>query len=336
MSYLTDGQVKHFNENGYVVVENCIDGESLDAMIDEYSGVLDTVINKLYEQGTLKERFEDVYFGDRFIELVKARGSAHSQHFDFSLPFQNVEPNTPFWFGPALLNLLTHNGLLDSVESLIGPEIYSNPVQHVRIKPPESIMPKDELGNPSQRGATQWHQDSGVVVSEASETEMLTVWFSLQDTDLEQGPLKVVPGSHKRKLLTHCPNYTGNGPESSGKTQIPEKLFEADKMKPLTVKRGDAILMNRYTVHGSLSNVSNRIRWSLDLRYNPIGQTTGREAFPGFIARSRQLPEREFRDGTKWKENWLATRERMSKINQGGQKDIKFGRWQEEGHLDCA
>ncbi len=32
---------------------------------------------------------------------------------------------------------------------------------------------------------------------------------------------------------------------------------------------------------------------------------------------------------------WLETREKMVKMNQGGQADIAFGRWK-EGHVDCA
>ena len=98
------------------------------------------------------------------------------------------------------------------VENLIGGEITSNPVQHVRIKPPEDRLPKNEDGNPII-GATVWHQDHGVVTSDADETSMITVWFSLTDTPVESGPLFVVPGTHKGDLLTHCMNYDGNGSE---------------------------------------------------------------------------------------------------------------------------
>ena len=38
--------------------------------------------------------------------------------------------------------------------------------------------------------------------------------------------------------------------------------------------------MHKHTIHGSLPNVSDEIRWSLDLRYNPTGQPTGRPEFP--------------------------------------------------------
>ncbi|MBS11359.1 MAG: phytanoyl-CoA dioxygenase [Gemmatimonadetes bacterium] len=329
MSGLTDEQLSFFDINGYVVVPDVIPHSVLDAVIDEYEGVLDNLIETLYERGDITSRFEGLPFGDRFMKLVIETGAVHNQYFDFSLPFQNVQPDTPFWTGQAVLDAFTCDSLIDVVASVIGPEVYSNPVQHVRIKPPESILPTNQLGKPIM-GATQWHQDNGVVVPEADETQMLTVWFSLEDTDIEQGPLKVVPRSHRPGLLTHCPNYKGQGGR-----MIPETLFEVDQTIPLPVKRGDVILLHRHTVHGSLSNVSDRIRWSFDLRYNPIGQTTGREAFPGFVVRSAERKDEELRDADTWTHLWLETRERMSKINQGGQHDVAFGRW-EEGHLDCA
>ncbi len=258
----------------------------------------------------------------------------HSQFFDFSLPFQDVKPDTPFWAGPAVLKALTAPALLDAVEFFIGPEIYSNPVQHVRIKPPEHLLPENQYGNPIL-GATIWHQDHGVVTEEADDTKMLTVWFSLQDTPVEQGPLYVVPRSHKHGLLTHCPSYHGNGPRFAGAEQIPEKLFAEDQALPLPIRRGDVIFLTRHTVHGSLANESEDVRWSFDLRYNPIGQPTGRSMFPGFVARSRANPSSELRDPEEWNRMWLRARENMSRINQGGQHEARFRRW-EAGHPQCA
>lgn len=329
MPQLTQDQLDHCREEGYVVVPSVIPHNVLDNVITEYEGVLDTLARELYERGEISSMFEDLEFGKRFIKIVIETGDVHKQYFDFSLPFQNVRPDTPFWSGQAVLDAFTCDELIDAVESIIGPEVYSNPVQHVRIKPPESILPTNQFGQPIL-GATQWHQDNGVVIEEADDTDMLTVWFSLDDTNLEQGPLKVVPGSHRRGLRTHCANYLGKGGR-----EIPEKLFDVDKTVSLPVKRGDVVFLHRHTVHGSLANVSDRIRWSFDLRYNPIGQTTGRETFPGFVVRSKKLAGHELRDAKRWTEMWLETRERMSKINQGGQTDIAFGRWK-EGHVDCA
>ncbi len=84
-------------------------------------------------------------------------------------------------------------------------------------------------------------------------------------------------------------------------------------------------------MHASLSNISDNIRWSFDLRYNPIGQDTGREIFPGFVARSRDNISSEFRDANKWKDLWEDTRIKMSEINQDGMSEFNFNQ-----SVDCA
>ena len=66
--------------------------------------------------------------------------------------------------------------------------------------------------------------------------------------------------------------------------------------------------MHRLTCHGSLPNRSDRIRWSLDLRYNPTGQHTGRPVFPGFVARSRRNPDSELDDPAVWAGLWRQAR----------------------------
>lgn len=323
-----------FARQGFAKVEGVLDPKTvLDPIIEEYYGVLDNLASDLFGAGKIKSKYEELSFDARVIKIYQETGQGHNQYFDFSLPFQGVKEDTPFWTGPAVFNAFINERLLDLVEELIGPEIYSNPVQHVRIKPPEKYLPKNELGMPVI-GPTAWHQDHGVVTKEADDTNMITVWFSLTDTPVESGPLRVVPFSHDDGLLTHCLDYDGNGPEFRGGRQIPQRLFEKDQAVPLPTKRGDVIILNKELVHGSLSNVSDRIRWSFDLRYNPIGQNTGRSVFPGFIARSRSNPELQLRDPAKWRQMWLDTRSRMAKVNQDGMEDVPFGRWA-DGHPDC-
>ena len=330
MGSLTAQQVEGFYKYGFLKVDGVLDPEEyLDPIINEYSGVLDRLADDLYDKGEIKSRYEDLPFGDRVTAIYAETGKQWGGYFDFSLPFMGVTEETPFWTGQAVLNALTAEPLLDAVESLIGPEIYSNPVQHVRIKPPEQYLPKNANGEPVI-GATEWHQDHGVVTVEADETNMITAWFSLTDAAIEQGPLKIVPQSHDSGLLTHCLNYQG-----TGRRVIPENLFDIDSTLPMPAKRGDVIFLHRETVHGSLANVSEKIRWSFDLRYNPIGQPTGRDAFPGFVARSRKNPEAELRDAETWTDMWTKTRTKMASINQGDMGDVNFGRWN-EGHPDCA
>ena len=88
------------------------------------------------------------------------------------------------------------------------------------------------------------------------------------------------------------------------------------------MKPGDVLFMTRLTQHCSLPNVSNQIRWSFDLRYNPIGQATGREVFPGFIARSKSNPKLEMIDPNSWLKSWEQARFTLA---TDGSPD--FNRW---------
>ena len=44
--------------------------------------------------------------------------------------------------------------------------------------------------------------------------------------------------------------------------------------------------MHKYTPHRSLPNLSDGVRWSLDLRFQPTGWPTGRPFWPSFRVRS--------------------------------------------------
>ena len=213
MGSLSQNQLDHFEEFGFLVVDNVLDPENvIDPVIEEYRMVLENLSEKLYKEGSISSKYDELEFGDRVTKIYSESGEVHNQFFDFSLPQGSIKSDTPFWAGPAVFRALTDQKLLDVVESLIGKEIYSNPVQHVRIKIPEQYCPKDENGN-AKFGATPWHQDNGVVTKEADNTDMLTVWFPLMDSDARNGCLTVVPGSHKGEVLTHCPNYKNRGQE---------------------------------------------------------------------------------------------------------------------------
>ena len=276
--------------------------------------MLDRLAQELYEAEEISSLYEELPFADRLIAIYQESGKVHAQYFDFSLPQANVQPDTPFWAGPAVFRMLTNERLLNAVESILGGEIYSNPVQHVRLKPPERLTPVNQETGRVQLGKTPVHQDHGVVLPEADETQMLTVWFPLMDVDVKNGCLCVWPASHKRGLIDHCPTTKG--------LTVPGKLLDG-KAVPMVMKKGDVVLMHKQTLHASYSNNSDTIRWSFDLRYNPIGQPTGRPAFPGFVARSRKYPDTILCEPADWEKLWRDTRDHLATVENAG----SFNRW---------
>ena len=75
--------------------------------------------------------------------------------------------------------------------------------------PPEHVLNHKFDGKNTMFSATEWHQDQGVATVEVDNTEMLTVWFPVFDATINNGCLCVIPESHKRGLLLHCPSKPG-------------------------------------------------------------------------------------------------------------------------------
>jgi len=298
---LSQAQVDQFHNQGFLVVENLLGEQALGDIRSEYSTLMDELYDGWYKQGLVKKPSEGMSFWDK-LDVAFRGGFEWYQPFDISLPHDNITTDTPMHFGPAVFNMATNANILDTVEQLIGPEITSNPIQHVRIKPPEHAVETGE--ERAHIVATDWHQDKGVTLEEADDTDFVTVWLAITDATIENGCLQVAPGNFG-EMLPHC---------AGGKTQvgIADVFRPQGEATPTPVKAGGAVIFHPLTPHASLSNESDGYRWSFDLRYNVTGQATGRSHFPEFIARSRSHPESELKDWRLWKEMWEETRSHLA------------------------
>ncbi len=150
--------------------------------------------------------------------------------------------------------------------------------------------------------ATDWHQDKGVTLEEADNTQFITVWLAITDATVENGCLQVAPGTYS-EMLPHC---------TKNQVGIADAYMPTETTTPLPVKAGGAVIFHPLIPHASLSNESDGYRWSFDLRYNVTGQPTGRSHFPEFVARSRSNPATELHDWQAWKEMWERTRSHLA------------------------
>ncbi len=323
MPGLTAAQLEHFDREGYLVVEGVLDPQrDIKPLIDEYTAVLDGIVDGLIAEGAIRSRYESLPFTDRLVQICLESGRVFSSHFDISLPQRGVKYDSPIHLGPGVFRLLTNPHLLDVVESIVGPEVYSNPVQHIRTKLPPKVFEQGGAKANGLVGKVEWHQDNGVVLPEADEATILTVWLALTDATLENGCMQVMPRSHRGGLKDHCP---------VDQLRIPDSLLTLEQAKPLLMKAGSALLMNQQTIHSACDNVSkDQVRISFDLRYQPVGQPTGRPSFPGFVARSRAHPETVLQDPAAWAKLWLDTRERLARRD-----DPSYNRWSADAAV-CA
>ena len=119
---LTEAQQDFFAGNGYLVVDVFDQLSVLDPVRAEYATRLDTVIDAWVAAGDLDPLPPGLDFFGKLGHCY-LRGLDWFQPLDTSLPGDEIAPDTPMHFGPAVFRLLTDAGLLDIVESLIGPEI---------------------------------------------------------------------------------------------------------------------------------------------------------------------------------------------------------------------
>ncbi|MEL6467325.1 MAG: phytanoyl-CoA dioxygenase family protein [Pseudomonadota bacterium] len=295
---LTRAQVDQFNRQGYLVLEDVIPASVIAAVRREYGDLLDRLYAGWQAEGRVPAGPDLDFWGK--LRASYAAGCDWFQPMDISLPGGEITADCPMHFGPAIFDLVVEKRLLDAVEALIGSEITSNPIQHVRIKPPAPELPENEVR--AHITSTDWHQDRGVGHQEADRTDMVTAWVAVTDATVENGCLQVVPGI-EGGLLPHCPQV---------QTAIAPGQLDVSKAVPLPVRSGGVVLFHPLVPHASLPNLSEGFRWSFDLRFNVTGQPTGRDHFPRFVARSRATPETELRDWRVWRAMWFAARDRLA------------------------
>ena len=316
---LSRRQLDSFEREGYLVVEGVLDNSDLIPLEREYAELLDDLARNLVAQGVIDSDHPDCDFGERFARIAASYPGC-IDHFNISLPLVNGEVDPDRYrahTGPAVFGILRNAKILDLVEALIGPEIASSPVQQIRIKPPLARLGGENI-NHSGVGNTTWHQDTVAVLPEADATNQLTVWVAVTDASEEMGCLVSIPGSHLEGAHRHVPGTIPREPT------VPADIINGRAGNPLPVKRGGIILFHKNNIHCSKPNLSQRLRWSLDLRYHPVGQASGRPAFPGFVARSRSNPKSELTDPVTWNQMWQDAR---MKIIRGEYQGPIFKDW---------
>jgi ectoine hydroxylase-related dioxygenase (phytanoyl-CoA dioxygenase family) len=278
---LTEEQVRAFREEGVLVAEGVVTDHDLAPMIADYVAWIDQRARELQREGKLQDLAEEADFSQRFARLF-----AQCPEIGAGMDVMQMR-------GPATFAFMRNANLLDAVECLVGPEITCSPIQHIRAKPPAAVS-----GEGAGFYNVPWHQDIAVTWKEADESNIVTTWVALVDATVENGCMQVLPGVWKRGYLEHQ-----GGP---GGAQIKPEALPPDAVpRPVPVRKGGVVFMHRCTPHRSTPNLSDSVRWSLDLRYQPTGTPTGRPFHPEFIARSRAQPDSVLTDHAEWSRRWV-------------------------------
>ena len=141
--------------------------------------------------------------------------------------------------------------ILDIIEDLVGPDIL-NWNATFRFKKPDG------------RAHAAWHQDSMYIKLKPF---LVIAWLAVSAASSRHGCLKVIPGSHRWKLLEHAEGDDGDSILS--RAQYITENFDDSTAVEAELKPGQACLFNHRIIHASGPNVSGERRVGLLIDYLP-------------------------------------------------------------------
>ncbi|KAH9508921.1 Phytanoyl-CoA dioxygenase domain-containing protein 1 [Bulinus truncatus] len=236
--------------------------------VNGYVSGLD-VLNEAEVQG-MKDNFNRV---ENQIGQDNATYSLHNKHL------------TDEW----VLRLTTHPKMLSPLKAILGPNLILLDSRFICKYP----VGKDE----DKEAFVAWHQD---VRYWGVEGDVVSVWLAIDDADVENACMHVIPGTHKSGLLEHI-TETKEGNLLSSNQSIPEHLYDISKAVPCPLKAGQMSLHHGHLVHGSGTNRSNRRRCGYVVRYvstaaTPITDSDRPRSFPATVLVSGVNEPKNFED----------------------------------------
>lgn len=146
--------------------------------------------------------------------------------------------------------LATHPAVLDAVESILGPDLLIKG-SVVLIKPPHDPA------------FVAWHQDG--TYSQLHASDNVSAWIALSDSTVENGCMRMVPGSHRQGILPHVQSEA----EHHLLARSPQVAVEVDESQAVDVvlRAGQMSLHDSNILHSSKPNGANAERIGFIVRY---------------------------------------------------------------------
>jgi ectoine hydroxylase-related dioxygenase (phytanoyl-CoA dioxygenase family) len=224
VSYLSDRQQAEFWEQGYLVVADAVDGDLLSTLQADFATWVE----------------ESRHHAEPYGDTLDGR-----PRFDLAAEHQPDRPclrrvNAPIEVSEAYYRATVDSAMTDMVADLIGPDVK---LHHTKIN--------SKL--PGAATEVKWHQD--FTFTPHSNDDVVTALLMVDDVTGENGPLEVLPGSHRGTLysLWHDGVFTG---------AIDDDVAAecAEQAEICTGKAGSVCLMHTRLLHGSPPNFSARPR----------------------------------------------------------------------------
>eukprot|EP01113_Clastostelium_recurvatum_P025994 TRINITY_DN3120_c0_g1_i2.p1 TRINITY_DN3120_c0_g1~~TRINITY_DN3120_c0_g1_i2.p1 ORF type:complete len:357 (+),score=65.50 TRINITY_DN3120_c0_g1_i2:25-1071(+) len=244
---LSPSQIEKFEEEGYLVLEDVFPHDVLQHVIDAISRDLDSKASAAVAEGRLSRDYAEYDFEHRLAMINDENPKIASSMWDFQVAL------------PEFFDLISYKRVVDIAQQLChSEEIIASSVYRLRPKVPRHML-----------SAVPWHQDSGYFEPSCDKDLILTVWLPLVDATQENGCMWVIPGLHKGEVMQHEPDGIKHYLQIRD-----ESIKDESKWVCCPVKKGGVFLVTNRTPHASFENKTDRVRWSMDLRYQAASLPT--------------------------------------------------------------
>jgi hypothetical protein len=249
-----------------------VSAQTRDSIAACFQEIVDDFARELRESGDLATLHEDLPFDKRWA-AIRAEVPATSP-----MVWRRVLVR------PAIYRLWFEPALVGAARTLLGPELRAYDLFNGRPREPHAPLQTIDWHQDAFNSA-EWHEADG---------RILTFWVPLVPVDPESGCLAVVPGSHNQGVR-------GKKTDEFGITRVDAFADGEPAGVPMPMEPGDALMFNELVLHRSLPNVSDRVRWSIDIRFSANDPAHQRKAPGGFRVRSDQLGPEPFEE---WAARW--------------------------------
>jgi len=167
--------------------------------------------------------------------------------------------------------------VLDPVIGKIAADLMKVP--RVRLWSDQTLLKPGAGADGATKAANVgWHQDGSYWHISSNQTNMITAWIALQDTDLTNGGMRTLVGSHKWGLVEESNKFFD--PNLDQQWEFFSTRAKGEWIDhPCVLKAGHASFHHSLCFHGSETNRTDQPRMSVVGHYMPDGtvfRPTGR------------------------------------------------------------
>lgn len=243
---LTPDELAAYDRDGFLVLRHVVPPGVIADLRDVFAATVDRLAAQWHAEGFVADPCESLPFDTRFAALRE------------QLPARFPTSWRKALVSPTVYALWQRPELLGPMRSLLGDELYAHGVWNGRPREPN---------NPIQK--VLWHQDAHYYRDwDPADGKLVSVWVPLVPVDEQSACLAMAVGSHGKGRFERLRG-------ANRLFTVPDRDLEGYEQRAIAMDPGDVLMFTDTTLHQSLDNTSDHVRWSIDIRF---GQAT-----PGII-----------------------------------------------------